>query len=209
MTVQRTWCCLTMLWAAGLGSLIARAAEPRPLLEPEEQSISFVLKDADGQTPQLALFDLPVEKDTADSINFWRGTRNLIKSGVAVQFKGIRFLRDEKDPELLVVRLVGVKNELELTERLQVQEVQSGKPLRMHFGPAAIGAGIVTGTTDAEMLLAYDPADRTLSIPEISGQFQWKRLFYDPQSDSGGLVNVKGEVGKVPPGGSVLKATTK
>lgn len=201
MTFPRTWCCLAIFWASG-----ALAAEPRPLLAPDEQAVSFVLKNADGQTPQLALFDADQETDTADSINFWRGTRDLIKRGVAVQFKGLRFLRDEMDPSLLVVRLVGVKNELELTERLPLKDVESGKQLRMHFGPAAIGAGIVTGTTDAEMLLAYDPTDRTLTIPEISGQFQWKRIFYDPQSDSGGLVDVRGEVGEVPPGGSILKA---
>lgn len=193
-----------MLWA-----LDASAAEPQPLLAPDELSVTFVLKDGDGETPQLALFDTAQETDTADSINFWRGTRDLIKRGVAVQFKGLRFVRDEADPELLVVRLVGVKNELELTERVPLREVQSGKPLRMHFGPAAIGAGIVTGTTDAEMLLAYDPTDRTLTIPEISGQFQWKRIFYDPQTDSGGLMDVRGEVGTVPAGGSVLKATGK
>jgi len=204
MTIKCTRCCVAMLWASG-----AIASEPRPLLAPGEQSVSFVLKDADGRTPQLALFDQPAEKDTADSVNFWRGTRDLIQRGVAVQFKGLRFLRDEVDPELLVVRLVGVKNELELTERLPLKEVQSGKQLRMHFGPAAIGAGIVTGTTDAEMLLAYDPTDRTLSIPEISGQFEWKRIFYNPESDSGGLVDVRGEVGEVPPGGSILKATAK
>lgn len=193
-----------MLWASG-----AIATEPRLLLAPDEQSVSFVLENSDGQTPQLALFDEPQEKDTADSINFWRGTRDLIPRGVAVQFKGLRFLRDEADPELLVVRLVGVKNELELTERVPLKDVQSGKPLRMHFGPASIGAGIVTGTTDADMLIAYDPADRTLSIPEISGQFEWKRIFYDPKSDSGGLMKVKGEVGEVPPGGSILKAAAK
>ncbi len=204
MTFKCTWCWAAVLWAFG-----ANASEPRPLLAPGEQSVTFVLKNADGRTPQFALFDQPAEKDTADSINFWRGTRDLVQRGVAVQFKALRFLRDEADPELLVVRLVGVKNELELTERVPLKEVQSGKQLRMHFGPAAIGAGIVTGTTDAEMLLAYDSTDRTLSIPEISGQFEWKRIFYDPESDSGGLMDVRGEVGEVPPGGSILKATEK
>jgi hypothetical protein len=204
MNVARTWCCWAILCASS-----AFAAEPQPLLAPGEQSVAFVLKNADGQIPQFALFDQPKEKDTADSINFWRGTPDLVQRGVAVQFKGLRFLRDEDDPQRLVVRLVGVKNELELTERLPLKDIESGKQLRMHFGPAAIGVGVVTGTTDAEMLLAFDPADRTLSIPEISGQFQWKRIFYDPQTDSGGLTDVTGEVGELPPGGSILKAEPK
>ncbi len=190
-------------------SATATAAEPLLLLAPDELAVTFVLKNSLGKTPQLMLFDATHESDTADSINFWRGTRKLVERGVAVQFKGLRFLRDEADPELLVVRLVGVKNELELTERVPLADVQSGKTLGLRFGPAAIGAGIVTGTTDAEMVVAYNPLDRTLAISEISGHFEWKRLFYQPQSDSGGLANVTGEVGDVPPGGAILKAISR
>jgi hypothetical protein len=200
---------MATLSAAGPASAAETSARPRDLLEPGQRAVTFVLKDDRGQTPQLALFDSPDQSDTADSINFWRGTRGLIDRGVAVQFKGLRFLRDEVSPDTLVVRLIGVKNELELTARVALADLQRGKSLRMHFGPAAIGAGIVTGTTDAEMLLTYNAIDRTLHVAEISGQFEWKRLFHDPQSDSGELTNVSGEVGELPPGGTILKAAQK
>ena len=55
------------------------------------------------------------------------------------------------------------------------------------------------------MVLRYDPRNRSLDIAEVSGQFEWKRLFYDAQSDSGSLTDVTGEVGEVPPGGQILK----
>ena len=200
------WSCRATLLAWAMSSLSASAAEPRPLLAPDEQEVTFVLADADGNTPRLALFATPDKSDTADSINFWRGTRGLIDAGVAVEFKALRFLRDANAPDTLVVRLVGIKNELELGSRIALADVQSGKPQRLHFGPVAIGVGIVTGTTDAEMLLCYNAQDRTLSIPEISGQFEWKRLFSDPQSDTGELVNVTGQVGKAPSGSAILKA---
>jgi hypothetical protein len=200
------WSCRALLLALTVSWVSASAAEPLPLLGPKEQAVTFVLADAQGETPRLALFDAPDESDTADSINFWRGTRGVIDAGVAVEFKALRFLRDADAPETLVVRLVGIKNELELGTRIALNELQSGKPQRLHFGPVAIGAGIVTGTTDAEMLLSYNAQDRTLRIPEISGRFEWKRLFYDPQSDTGELTDVTGQVGKAPSGGAILKA---
>jgi hypothetical protein len=198
--------CRALLLALATSSISASAAEPLPLLGPKEQAVTFVLEDGQGKTPRLALFDALDESDTADSINFWRGTRDVIDAGVAVDFKALRFLRDANVPDTLVVRLVGIKNELELGTRVALADLQSGKPQRLHFGPVAIGAGIVTGTTDAEMLLTYNAQDRTLLIPEISGQFEWKRLFYDPQSDTGELVNVTGQVGNAPSGGAILKA---
>jgi hypothetical protein len=198
--------CRALLLALVTSSISASAAEPQPLLGPKEQAVTFLLEDGQGKTPRLALFDALDESDTADSINFWRGTRNVIDAGVAVDFKALRFLRDANAPDTLVVRLVGIKNELELGTRVALADLQSGKPQRLHFGPVAIGAGIVTGTTDAEMLLTYNAQDRTLLIPEISGQFEWKRLFYDPQSDTGELVNVTGQVGNAPSGGAILKA---
>ena len=198
--------CRALLLALATSSISASAAEPLPLLGPKEQAVTFVLEDAQGDTPQLALFDALDEADTADSINFWRGTKGVIDTGVAVEFRALRFLRAADSPDTLVVRLVGIKNELELGTRVALADLQSGKPQRLHFGPVAIGAGIVTGKTDAEMLLSYNAQDRTLRIPEISGQFEWKRLFYDPQSDSGELVNVTGQVGKAPSGGAILKA---
>lgn len=206
MNAGLRWSCRALLFALTVSSISALATEPLPLLGPREQAVTFVLADIQGATPRLALFDAPDEADTADSINFWRGTRGVIDAGVAVEFKALRFLRDTDSPDSLVVRLVGIKNELELGTRIAITDLQSGRPQRLHFGPVAIGAGIVTGTTDAEMLLSYNAQDRTLRIPEISGQFEWKRLFYDPQSDTGELSNVSGQVGTAPPGGTILKA---
>lgn len=202
MTLRYGWFALAVLAATQL-----QAAETVPLLDHDEQAVTFVLKDKDGKVPQLWLFDATHEAGTADSINFWRGTPVVDKAGVAVQFKGLRFQRERTSSDALIVRLVGIKNELELTERISLAELQTGKPQRLRFGPVAIGAGFITGTTDAEMLLSYNPADRSLVIDEVSGEFEWKRLFYDSQKDSGSLSEVSGEVGEVPPGGTILKAS--
>jgi hypothetical protein len=200
---------LKYFWFASvvLAATLARAAEPVPLLDQGEQAVTFVLKDKRGKVPQLSLFTSAAHADTADSINFWRGTTGLGQPGVAVQFKGLRFLRERSSSDALIVRLVGIKNELELTERVSLADLHTGKPLRLHFGPVAIGAGFITGTTDAEMLLSYNPTDRTLVVEEVSGEFEWKRLFHDPQKDSGSLTEISGEVGEVPPGGTILRAS--
>ncbi|REK18693.1 MAG: hypothetical protein DWQ37_03925 [Planctomycetota bacterium] len=208
MIARRALSLSTLLWAAALvWTHPTGAAEPQPLLSPDEKEVTFRLHDKQGDTPQLMLFGDPDEAPTADSINYWRGTPNPRKDGVVVQFKGIRFLRDGGSPDELIVRLVGIKNELELNKTISLEDLQSGKPQEFHFGPVAMGApGVITGTTDAVMQLSYDPANRTLKIPKVSGKFEWKRIFYDPQEDEGALANVTGKVGTLPEGESVLKA---
>lgn len=183
----------------------ARAEELRPLFKNGESAVTFRLKDRTGKTPRIVLFRAEDQAATADSINYWRDTQNLGVDGVAVDFKGIRFLQSKENPDELTVRLVGIKNELELGDAISLAELQSGKKQKLHFGPAAIGSIPISGTTDAEMVLRYDPRSRSLDIPEVSGQFEWKRLFHDAQSDSGSLTDVTGEVGDVPPGGQILK----
>jgi hypothetical protein len=187
----------------------ACAQEPRPLFENGDQAVTFKLKDKNGKTPHLLLFDAPDQAPTADSINYWRDTPNPKEDGVAVDFKGIRFLRSPENPDDLAVRLVGIKNELELGETVSLDELQSGRPQKLHFGPTTMGTWPITGTTDAEMTLSYDPKRRTLEIPEIAGQFAWKRPFYDAQADAGSLRDVTGEIGNVPRGGVILKPDSK
>ncbi len=195
-----------------LGLLLTLAAtthaeEPRPLLQPGEQSVTFKLQDAKGKIPQLLLFREPDEKDTADSINYWRGTPNSKEQGVVVEFKAIRFLRCDDDADKLIVRLVGIKNELELGSHVALEQLESGKQQEFHFGPVTLGApGLIAGTTDAEMLLSYDPEHRRVTIPKVSGTFAWKRFLYDPQEDAGSLTDVTGKVGDVPAGEEILKA---
>ncbi len=194
--------CLALL---SLMLAAAGAAQNKPLFDSGQQEVTFVLKDRAGITPRLVLFNTPAQSGTADSINYWRDTRTVVKSGVAVDFKGIRFFRSPRDPDRLSVRLVGIKNELELGASLSLASLETGKPLELHFGPVSLGGGIVTGTTDAEMTLQYLPESRTLRIAEVSGQFEWKRLFSEAQKDSGKLTDVTGEVGNLPPGGAILK----
>lgn len=182
------------------------AAEHQPLFAKGADSVTFVLKDSNGKTPRIVLFGEPAQAETAESINYWRETPDLLKAGVAVDFKAIRFLRNDKQPGKVILRLVGIKNELELGVALSLADLESGKPQRLHFGPATIGAGVVSGTTDARMLLEYLPETRALRIAEVSGQFEWKRLLNDPQSDSGKLENVSGAVGTAPPGETILKS---
>lgn len=194
------------LWFAVVAAFEARAAEPRPLVPLDAAGVTFKLEDRQGKTPRLLLFTSPDQAGTADSINYWRDTPHK-ESGVVVEFKGIRFLRSAEAPDELIVRLVGLKNELELNKRVSLAELESGKPQKFHFGPVAMGApGVISGTTDAEMHLAYDPANRTLTIPKVSGSFEWKRPFYDAQADSGSLSDVHGKVGDLPEGASVLRA---
>jgi hypothetical protein len=72
-----------------------------------------------------------------------------------------------------------------------------------------MGGGPVSGITDTEMALRYEPEKHTLSIPNISGQFEWRQLLADPQKDSGSLKDITGEIGELPMTGSILKATPK
>jgi hypothetical protein len=187
----------------------ARAEQQRPLFKKGESTVTFKLQDRDGKTPRIVLFQGADQAATADSINYWRDTQDLGCDGVAVDFKGIRFLQSKENPDELTVRLIGIKNELELGDAISLAELQSGKTQKLHFGPVAIGSIPISGTTDAEMVLRYDPRSRSLDIPEVSGQFEWKRLFYDAQSDAGSLTDVTGEVGDLPPGGQILKPVAK
>src|SRR5437870_2372301 len=89
-----------------------------PLLSDHENEVTFVLSDRQGQTPKFVLFDRPDQADAAASVNFWRGTQGLVKSGVPVEFRAIRFIRDPKSPQQVQVRLVGIKNEIQLARSL-------------------------------------------------------------------------------------------
>ncbi len=185
------------------------ASEPRPLMQGGDREVSFKLKDKNGKTPRLFLFNSAEQEGTADSINYWRDTQDVKEDGVVVDFRGIRFLRSKERPNDLVVRLVGIKNEIELGDTISLAELQSGKPQKLHFGPAALGFGPISGTTDADMTLSYDPKSRTLDIAEVSGQLEWKRPFHDAQKDGGSLKEVTGEIGDVAAGGIVLQPDAK
>ncbi len=199
---------LTLVLAASIVGT-ARAEQPSPLFKRGESAVTFKLKDRDGKTPRIVLFQDADQAATADSINYWRDTQDLGPDGVAVDFKGIRFLKSKERPDDLTVRLVGIKNELELGDAISLAELQSGKTQKLHFGPVTLGFIPISGTTDAEMILRYDPRSRSLDIAEVSGQFEWKRLLHDAQSDAGSLTDVTGEVGDVPPGGQILKPAAK
>jgi len=183
---------------------LTRAQESRPLFEGDEQVVTFKLRDKQGNTPHLTLFTAPDQAATAGSINYWRNTRDSNEGGVAVDFKGIRFLRSSSTSDALVVRLVGIKNELELGQTISLRELKSGKPQQLHFGPVTVGFPISLAT-DAEITLAYDPDKRVLNIPEVSGQLEWHRPFEAGQKDVGTLKDVTGVIGDVPTSGMVLK----
>jgi hypothetical protein len=196
------------LCAAPLGRGLT-AAELAPLFANGNDVVTFKIRDKTGGTPELRLFSAADQADTAESINYWRDTLKPQEVGVAVDFKGIRFLRSKVRPDELVVRLVGIKNELELTEPVSLRDLESGKPLTLHFGPVALGFGPISGTTDADLTFSYDPRRRALDIAEVAGQLEWKRPFHDAQKDRGTLKNVTGEIGDVPAGESVLKPAAK
>ncbi len=72
------------------------------------------------------------------------------------------------------------RTKVELAETISLAALESGKQHKFHFGPTVLGYGPITGTSDADLVLRFDPVTRTLDLPEISGQLTWKRLFYDP-----------------------------
>ena len=182
--------------------------EPRPLFDSPEGTITFKLKDKAGKTPRLVLFRAAKQAETASSINFWRGTLDSKQDGVVVEFKGIRFLRSTGRDDL-VVRLVGIKNEMELPTTISLHDLESGKPQELRFGPIAMGGGPISGTTDTNMVLSYNSENRTLTITKISGQLEWRQLLAEPQKDGGSLKDMTGELGEIPPGGVVLRAPAK
>jgi hypothetical protein len=187
-------------------ALLIAQTDRQPLIAAGEDAVTFVLSDEQGRVPRLILFDNPEQRLTAASINLLRGTSNVVPSGVAVDFRALRFLRSAADPSQVIVRLVGIKNEFELATPLSLRELESGKSITVHFGPATIGAGFVSGTTDAELVLEYHAADRTVRILKAGGQFTWAPILQEPEQDTGTLKDLKGVVGSVPSVGAVLKA---
>ncbi len=181
------------------------AAENAPLLRDGDRSVTFALHDRRGKVPRMMLFTKPEQAGTAASINYWRDTIDPTQLGVAVVFKGIRFLRRESEGDALVVRLIGIKNEIEMTEPLSLAALESGERQELHFGPVTLGAGPISGTTEVDMQLRYDPSSRSLKISSASGEIEWRRLFADPQRDAGSLENLVGAVAEIPAGTIVLK----
>ncbi len=129
-----TWLLMSLMLFPATGN----TAERHSLFEKGEEVVTFVLKDSLGKTPRLILFDDPSQAATADSINYWRDTRDLLKVGVAVDFKGIRFLRSGADADQVLVHLVGIKNELELGTTIPLEDLEGGKPQRLRFGPVTL-----------------------------------------------------------------------
>lgn len=188
---------------------LAPQESSQPLFVNGRQSVTFVLRDAQDAVPRLVLFGAPNQSETAASINYWRGTSDLKMPGVVVEFKGIRFLRSKNDPDKAEIRLVGLKNEIEWSGKISVSEFERGEPMALRFGPVTLGYGPISAKTDATLELRYDAKSGVLDIQKASGCLEWKHLFSDPQSDCGALTDIKGEVGELPSGSTLLHADGK
>lgn len=191
-----------------VGTQPGRSASPtveRRLIEDSERSVTFALRTAAGEVPQFVLFDEPDQAATAASINYWRDTPAPPSGGVVVAFKGLRFLRHEERSDSIMVRLIGLKNEIEMSEAISLTAVESGQRLQLHFGPVTLGYGPITGTSEADLDLQFDPQTRRLNLFNVSGYILWKRVFTNPQSDKGTLHDIVGYAADIPTGGLILK----
>ena len=149
----------------------------KPLFEENEQQVTFVLSDDKGGIPTFFVFDGEDQKTTALGINTLRGTPNEL--GVEIRFEAIRFRRDEADPDRLWVRVVGIANEMDGKTPLSLSELESCKPLGLHFHDEIEIPYLAHVTYDIYMTIQYDPKTQGLTVTNASGSIRWKMLGSD------------------------------
>jgi len=161
----------------------------KPVLEDTEQRVTFVLQDDSGGIPTFFIFDDEEQKTTALAINTLRGTPN--ERGVEIRFEAIRFRRDESDPDKVWVRAVGIANEMDGKTPTSLSELESGKPIDLHFHDEIEVPIVVHVIYDIYMTIQYDAKTQQLTLTNASGSISWKMLGSDAAFDEG---KMQGEI---------------
>lgn len=171
----------------------------KPLLDQDEQQVTFVLQDDKGGIPTFFIFEGEDQKATALGINTLRRTPNEV--GVEIRFEAVRFRQDESDPDKLWVRTVGIANETEGKTPVSLSELESGKPLDLHFHDEIEVPYVAHVVYDIYMTIQYDSKTQQLSLTDASGGIRWKMLgsdAFDEGKLETAIIGRKGEYAEKP-----------
>lgn len=180
-------------------AVLAKVEPNKPLLEENQQRVTFVLHDDQGGIPTFFVFEGEDRKATALGINTLRGTPN--ERGVEIRFEALRFRRDETDADKLWVRAVGIANETEGKTPISRSQLERGEPLDLHFHDEIRVPYVAHVIYDIYMTIQYDPKTQQLTLTGAAGSIRWKMLRSDA-FDEGKLETVirgqKGEYAEKP-----------
>jgi len=171
----------------------------KPLLDESEQQVTFVLQDDDEGIPTFFVFDDEEQETTALAVNTARGTPN--ERGVEIRFEAVRFRRDEEDRDKVWVRAVGIANEMDGKTPASLSEIESGKPVELHFHDEIEVPWVVHVIYDIHMTIQYNAKTQQLSLTDSSGSIRWKMLgsdAFDEGKLEGAITGRKGEYGEKP-----------
>lgn len=174
-------------------AVLAKVEPNKPLFADRERQVSFVLRDAQGGIPTFFVFDGPDQKTTALGINTLRGTPN--QRGVEIRFEAIRFRRDERDPDTLWVRAVGIANETEGKTPISLGVVERGEPLDLHFHDEIQVPYVAHVIYDIYMTIRYAPETQQLTLTNASGSIRWKMLGSDAFDEGKLETTIRGQKG--------------
>ena len=161
-----------------------------------EQQVTFVLQDDRGGIPTFYVFEHENQKTAALAINTFRGTPN--PRGVEIRFEALRFRRDEKNPDTLWVRAVGIVNEMEGKTPISRAALDRGDPLDLHFHDEIHVPYVVQLTYDIHMTVQYDPRSQQLTLANASGSVRGKMLRTDVFDEKKLKTAIHGRKGEYP-----------
>jgi hypothetical protein len=158
-------------------AVLAKVEPNKPLFAEHEPQVTFVLHDGQGGIPTFFVFEGEDQKTTAQAINTLRGTPN--ERGVEMRFEAVRFRRDERDPDTLWVRAVGIANETEGKTPISLGALERGERLDLHFHDEIQVPYVTHVIYDIDMVIQYDAQSQQLKLTKASGSIRWKMLGTD------------------------------
>jgi hypothetical protein len=175
-------------------AVLAKVEPNKPLFAEHEPQVTFVLHDDQGRIPTFFLFEGESQKATALGINTLRGTPN--ERGVEIRFEAVRFRRDERDPDTLWVRAVGIANEMEGKTPIGLRRLESGERLDLHFHDEIQVPYVAHVIYDIYMMIQYDSGTQQLTLTNASGSIRWKMLGTDAFDEGKLATTIRGQKGQ-------------
>ena len=136
-------------------AVLAKVEPNKPLFAGPERQVTFVLHEAQGGIPTFFVFENQNQKVPALGINTLRGTPD--ERGVEIRFEAVRFRRDEREPDTLWVRAVGIANETEGKTPISLGVLERGQSVDLRFHDEIQVPFVAHVIYDIYMTIRYDP----------------------------------------------------
>jgi hypothetical protein len=175
-------------------AVLAKVEPNKPLFAGPERQVTFVLHEAQGGIPTFFVFEDQDQKATALGINTLRGTPN--ERGVEIRFEAVRFRRDEREPDTLWVRAVGIANETEGKTPISLGVLERGESVDLHFHDEIQVPFVAHVIYDIYMTIRYDPRSQQLTLTNASGSIRWKMLGSDAFDEGKLETAIRGQKGE-------------